>query len=242
MHLNKELYSFSGFFWNSGHALFQFFTIYLNISHIQNRYNFLFFWEMMIAFLPIVEDEKWDFKKHKPLMLKKRMKMRGRGEEWSTCLVWGWDGTARPCFERDSKETIQLNTEKWLIFFFNDLAPLKFKYCKHALNTEISTFLLWVGLKAPQSDHVYHQDVDHTQLEVYEVVQTFGSCGFKLPRWKIFKGHQVLQTFRIFLFGFWFCFLFTHKGWHFPQQGVKILKDFRFLWEAVLNCICTTFE
>lgn len=39
-------------------------------------------------------------------------------------------------------------------------------------------------------------------LKVYEVVQTFGSCGFKLPLWKIFKGHKWCKLSGFFLFGF----------------------------------------
>lgn len=62
------------FFWKTKHALFHFFfTIYLNISHIQNRYNLIFFClsEKQGFFGTMGEDEN-ETGKEQMLNLKKR--------------------------------------------------------------------------------------------------------------------------------------------------------------------------
>lgn len=85
-----------------------------------------------------------------------------------------------------------------------------------------------------------YKDVDHTRLEVYEVVQTFfGSCGFKLPLWKIFKGHKWCKLSGFFIWFLLFVFLiFYTKADIFHNKVLKILKRLPIPFGGtVLNCI-----
>lgn len=96
------------------------------------------------------------------------------------------------------------------------------------------------GIKST-SDSMY-KDVDHTQLEVYEVVQTFLEVvvlNFLCGRYsKATSG----ANFQDFLFGFCFCFFdFYTKADIFHNKVLKILKRLPIPFGGCIKLHCTTF-